>query len=347
MGYGGYKTEIGIPQGLLTSPMLFNIYMEPLINSLTEQGLIVIAYADDIALVLKDKSDLNKALEIIEGWSSRNNMEINKNKSGILKFGGFRSKLRELKGYPVVNKYKYLGIRLNRKEVLSNLLSQVNDAIRNKVLATRPIISTLPLDKRMMIVRCLLLAELDQFGPVFVILGKYAIKQVEEITRGAVRSLLDIEDNDKNDRLVDLVLKIDREIIWKKRLDKIVQDWGTKGLKWEIPTQSEPVEQDLKEEKVSVFPKDTTPNIISLISHFNNTECSEHKLPCTSEHLWEGHGVWLNEAIITTMVVIDHGGTRNKYIKYYLDQLLTIIEENRPLTIRSVDKQDILLNLET
>ena len=44
-------TSSGVPQGLISSPLLFNIYVEPLLEELESAGLFSRMYADDAVSV--------------------------------------------------------------------------------------------------------------------------------------------------------------------------------------------------------------------------------------------------------------------------------------------------------
>ena len=64
-------TTIGVPQGAVTSPTLFNIYIDKLINEIEHTGAQVLAFADDIALVAKDRSQLSASIKAITNWGAR------------------------------------------------------------------------------------------------------------------------------------------------------------------------------------------------------------------------------------------------------------------------------------
>ncbi len=66
------------------------------------------AYADDIAILIKDYRQAKKCIKLIESWSKSNSMEINKNKCGILTYNHARSTLTNkeinlfIEGIPIV-----------------------------------------------------------------------------------------------------------------------------------------------------------------------------------------------------------------------------------------------------
>ena len=84
------KFNKGVAQGSILSPALFNIFIEDLVEELSkETGLSVqqiLLYADDILLLCQTVPQLKKCINIIENWSEKNGMKLNKKKSGIVVF---------------------------------------------------------------------------------------------------------------------------------------------------------------------------------------------------------------------------------------------------------------------
>jgi len=66
------------------SPTLFLVVFNELIKELREAGFDVLAYADDLGIVGEGDKELTKAIEIVENWTIKARMTINKKKSGIL-----------------------------------------------------------------------------------------------------------------------------------------------------------------------------------------------------------------------------------------------------------------------
>ena len=118
-----FRPNLGVAQGSVISPFLFDIYTEPLLLELSKILGVddILAYADDILILCENQSLLHKCIDIIERWSHENNLKINKKKSAVLEFINRRNRITQLnlgesfRGYPVVDKYKYLGTWLSQK----------------------------------------------------------------------------------------------------------------------------------------------------------------------------------------------------------------------------------------
>ena len=102
----------GVIQGGVLSPTLFLIMFNDLIDKLDKEGIKVFAYADDLASIGYGEYKLSRAIRMIERWAEENKMKINRKKSGIIfhKLKKMCKNDTEYEGYPVVSKYKYLGI---------------------------------------------------------------------------------------------------------------------------------------------------------------------------------------------------------------------------------------------
>jgi hypothetical protein len=126
--YGRYETTMtnGVPQGSTLSPMLFNIFVEALGDSLRQAGISFRFYADDL-IAIGDDETVRRAIPLIDMWANANNMIVNRNKSGILNINNPSFRVGEyLDGYPVMDRYKYLGLLVNGRLDLRDHLAQIN-----------------------------------------------------------------------------------------------------------------------------------------------------------------------------------------------------------------------------
>jgi hypothetical protein len=103
----------GVGQGKLCSPLMFDVYIDDLLNSAEGKCFLSLAYADDTAFLAENLAQLKEVSEICKKWSLENGIEINFKKSGVLILGGDNTDPTELENFPVVSEYKYLGVTLN------------------------------------------------------------------------------------------------------------------------------------------------------------------------------------------------------------------------------------------
>ena len=133
--FDGVKTwtpETGTPQGAVLSPLLANIYLDPLDKLMENRGYKMIRYADDFIVVCKTLQEAQSALEIISEWVTENKLILHPEKTKILnaetdsiEFLGYR--FYKGKKYPKMkslNKYKD-SIRKHTKRTNSQSLSQI------------------------------------------------------------------------------------------------------------------------------------------------------------------------------------------------------------------------------
>lgn len=77
------KRTRGTPQGGPLSPLLANLYLDPLDKELERRGIAFVRYADDIALFLSSERAAERVLESLKEWLKKHlDLEINEDKSG-------------------------------------------------------------------------------------------------------------------------------------------------------------------------------------------------------------------------------------------------------------------------
>jgi hypothetical protein len=129
---GGININKGVLQGSLISPLLFNLYINDLVDELSGLAFDVLAYADDIAVLCRNRKELDKVINTVEQWSNRNLIGVNKKKSGIMCIQG-KAKEKTIRDYPVVKEYKYLGILINDKLRCDSHITNINDKLKQYI----------------------------------------------------------------------------------------------------------------------------------------------------------------------------------------------------------------------
>jgi len=77
------RRERGTPQGGPLSPLLANIYLDPLDKELERRGIAFVRYADDVALFVGSERAAQRVLEGVTAWLRKElGLEVNRDKSG-------------------------------------------------------------------------------------------------------------------------------------------------------------------------------------------------------------------------------------------------------------------------
>lgn len=65
---GNYSTSTskGVPQGMRTSPLLFNFYIDGILDTLHKSKIKALFFADDMAIFVEDRTQLREAIKIME-----------------------------------------------------------------------------------------------------------------------------------------------------------------------------------------------------------------------------------------------------------------------------------------
>jgi RNA-directed DNA polymerase len=89
---GGWTPERGSPQGAVISPLLSNIYLDPLDHVMAESGIEMVRYADDFVLLCRSESEARAALERVRRWTLSAGLQLHPEKTRIVdatRRGGF------------------------------------------------------------------------------------------------------------------------------------------------------------------------------------------------------------------------------------------------------------------
>jgi RNA-directed DNA polymerase len=107
------EPEKGSPQGGVVSPLLANIYLNPLDWLLEELGIESVRYADDIVVMARSAEEAKRALETISRWAGEAQLALHPEKTRIVDMGQARASFDFL-GYRFLRTRKGKFIRLIR-----------------------------------------------------------------------------------------------------------------------------------------------------------------------------------------------------------------------------------------
>jgi len=76
--------EAGTPQGGVISPLLANVYLNPLDHLLAAQGCAAVRYADDMVILCRTPAEAEATLELLRHWITAAGLELHPEKTRIV-----------------------------------------------------------------------------------------------------------------------------------------------------------------------------------------------------------------------------------------------------------------------
>jgi len=123
-GLSEWVPEMGTPQGAVISPLLANLYLNPLDHLLAEAGIAMVRYADDFVILCRSREEADQALAKVKSWVEENGLTLHPTKTKIVD--------TRTEGFDFLG-YTFRGnLRLPRKKSLEKL----KDNIRAKTSRT-------------------------------------------------------------------------------------------------------------------------------------------------------------------------------------------------------------------
>jgi RNA-directed DNA polymerase len=121
-----WTPERGTPQGAVLSPLLSNIYLDPLDHLMAGKGYRMVRYADDFIILCENEKEAQDALEEVSQWVEKAGLRLHPEKTRIIDAtqpGGF-----DFLGYHFERGYHWPSKKSEKK---------LRDAIRRKTKRTR------------------------------------------------------------------------------------------------------------------------------------------------------------------------------------------------------------------
>ena len=116
-----WTPEEGTPQGAVISPLLANIYLDPLDHLLAERGFEMVRYADDFVVLCRSAAEADAALALVRAWTEEAGLALHPEKTRIAEFAAGD-------GFDFLGYHFERGYRWPREKSLQKL----KDAVRAK-----------------------------------------------------------------------------------------------------------------------------------------------------------------------------------------------------------------------
>jgi RNA-directed DNA polymerase len=123
-GLSEFTPEKGTPQGAVISPLLANLYLNPLDHLTAESGFEMTRYADDFVILCRSREEADRALAVVKQWVEENGLTLHPTKTKVVD--------SQVEGFDFLG-YTFRGrLRLPRKKSRDKL----KDSIRAKTKRT-------------------------------------------------------------------------------------------------------------------------------------------------------------------------------------------------------------------
>jgi len=83
-----WTPEKGAPQGAVISPLLSNIYLDPLDHLMAQQGFEMVRYADDFVILCRTRAEAERALAMVQEWTASADLTLHPQKTRIVDANG-------------------------------------------------------------------------------------------------------------------------------------------------------------------------------------------------------------------------------------------------------------------
>jgi len=119
-----WTPETGVPQGAVLSPVLSNVYLNPLDHRIAERGFQMVRYADDFVILCRSQEEAEAALSEVRAWVEEAGLTLHPGKTHIV---DSREKSFSFLGYSFRGKLRFPRAKSHRK-----LVARLRELTRRK-----------------------------------------------------------------------------------------------------------------------------------------------------------------------------------------------------------------------
>ncbi|UCD25836.1 MAG: group II intron reverse transcriptase/maturase [Gemmatimonadota bacterium] len=115
-----WTADAGVPQGAVLSPVLSNVYLNPLDHLMAEDGFMMVRYADDFVILCRSEFEADVALQTVREWVEAAGLTLHPTKTKIVDSR--------------VNSFQFLGYSFRGEQIhpRSDSLNKLKHTIRQK-----------------------------------------------------------------------------------------------------------------------------------------------------------------------------------------------------------------------
>ena len=123
-GLREWTPETGSPQGAVISPLLSNIYLNPLDQEMARRGIEMVRYADDFVILCRSPEEATHALAVVQEWTAQAGLSLHPTKTRVIN--------------AQTESFDFLGYRFERgkRYPRAKSLTKLKDAIRAQTKRT-------------------------------------------------------------------------------------------------------------------------------------------------------------------------------------------------------------------
>lgn len=107
-----WTPEAGVPQGAVLSPVLSNVYLNPLDHEMAGRGFQMVRYADDFVILCRSREEAEAALSVVRQWVAAYGLTLHPEKTHIV---DSREQSFAFLGYSFHGKYRFPRAKSHQK----------------------------------------------------------------------------------------------------------------------------------------------------------------------------------------------------------------------------------------